>query len=61
MEGLNLEKMNLKTKFNPLTSVTIPNPRFVDDNEPVAISILEKYSHDTSNLDIVDINLKPIT
>ena len=61
MEGLNLEKMNLETKFNPLTSVTIPNPRFANQKEPVAISILEKYSNDTSNLEFVDINLKPIT
>ena len=61
MEGLNLEKMNLKTKFNPLTSVTIPNPRFAGDKEPVGISILEKYSYDTSSVEFVDINLKPIT
>ena len=60
MDGLNLDKMDMKTKFNPLTSITIANPKFEEEKNPVPVNILEKYSNDNSTVNFVDGNCQPI-
>ena len=60
METLNLDKMNLAGKFNLLASITIPNPKYEEEKTQVAVSIMNKYSDDTSFVNFVDGNCEPI-
>ena len=62
METLNLNQMNLDGKLNPLclASITIPNPKYQEEKNEVAVSILSKYSNDSSAVNFVNGNCEPI-